>query len=61
MDRAHVYLSMMATDAGAFNFEHYGQLIHTKGPQFNRFDHGKIQNMWKYGQMHPPSYNLKNI
>ena len=28
---------------------------------FLRYDHGKTQNMKKYGQQTPPAYNLTNI
>lgn len=38
---------------------HYGQMIHGDVQKFQRFDHGTIGNMEKYGQATPPDYDLK--
>lgn len=31
------------------------------GTNFQQFDYGYIENLWKYGSMHPPEYNMSNI
>ncbi|XP_043602568.1 lipase 3-like [Bombus pyrosoma] len=38
---------------------HYGQLI--SSGKFQKFDHGLIGNMERYGTIHPPDYNLANV
>lgn len=58
-ERIATYMSMIPCGAGAFNFEHYGQLIHTDKPVFRRFDMGSPEsNMAKYNQTQPPDYDL---
>ena len=44
------YLSNLPSDAGAYDFVHYGQLIYPndKKELFRRFDHGKELNMKYY-------------
>lgn len=49
------------SDAGLYNFEHYGQLYNSKTSEFKRFDYGTDGNMKRYNQETPPHYNLKNI
>lgn len=38
---------------------HYGQL--TKLDRFQQFDYGPLQNLWNYGSVTPPQYNLRSI
>ena len=67
-DKGDVYLSHMPTDAGSFNFIHFGQLIHTSEEEngdglthFRRFDYGEKGNMKRYNQTIPPDYEISNI
>lgn len=62
LDRIDVYLSKMPVDSGAFNYAHYGQLMHLDDPDFQRFDLGTAdKNMARYNQTTPPSYDLAAI
>lgn len=49
------------TPAGASTDQmiHYGQSI--RSGRFRQFDHGAISNMFTYGRLTPPPYNLRNI
>jgi lysosomal acid lipase/cholesteryl ester hydrolase len=61
-DRVLTMISMLPCGAGAYNFEHYGQLIHTEKEAFRRWDYGTAEkNMAKYNQTTPPDYNLAAI
>lgn len=60
-DRIGIYQSYLPTDAGIYNFVHYGQLIRQRSHRFRRFDHGQEENMKKYNQTEAPDYNLSNI
>lgn len=59
--RVEVYFSYLPTDAGIFNYVHYGQLYHEDKPRFRRFDLGSEMNMKKYNQTTPPDYDLKAL
>lgn len=41
-----------------FQAIHFGQLI--SSGKFQKFDHGKAENIERYGQAQPPNYNLQN-
>ncbi|XP_017888742.1 lipase 3-like [Ceratina calcarata] len=45
--------------ASTRQFVHYAQLM-TSG-KFRKYDHGLIGNMKKYGQIHPPDYDLAKV
>lgn len=49
------------TPAGASTnmLVHYGQLM--RSGHFRQFDHGAISNMFTYGRLTPPPYNLRNV
>lgn len=61
MTRTDVYQSYLPTDAGAYNFKHYGQLMRQDGHRFRRYDYGKDINLKKYNQTEAPDYQLSNI
>ena len=61
-ERRDIWISQMPAGAGAFNFQHYGQLIHTEKEAFRRFNYGsKEENMRHYNQTSPPDYELRNL
>ncbi|XP_029052293.2 lipase 3-like [Osmia bicornis bicornis] len=45
--------------ASVMQLVHYGQLINSG--KFQQFNHGLLSNLWTYGQIHPPEYNLNNV
>lgn len=38
---------------------HYGQLI--RSSRFRQFDHGAFSNVFEYGSITPPAYNLRAV
>lgn len=52
-------LAHMPAGASVKTLTHYGQLIRSK--TFQRYDYGMVRNMWHYGSLRPPAYNLGNV
>lgn len=52
-------LAHMPAGASVKTLTHFGQLIRSK--TFRRYDYGMVRNMWHYGSVHPPAYNLNNV
>lgn len=59
MGRAEAYLTHMPSGTSYKNIAHYGQQILNK--DWAHFDHGIVGNKIKYGQIHPPKYDLSKI
>lgn len=59
LNRAEAYLTHMPSGTSYKNIAHYGQAILNKN--FAHFDHGVVANRIKYGQAHPPDYDLSKI
>lgn len=59
MDRAEAYLTHMPSGTSYKNIAHYGQQILNRN--WARYDHGVVGNKIKYGQIHPPTYDLSRI
>lgn len=57
--RAEAYLTHMPSGTSYKNIAHYGQAILNKN--FAHYDHGVVANQIKYGQPHPPDYDLSRI
>ena len=60
-ERYSMALSNMPAGSGIYTYVHYAQLIVSKTDAFKRFDHGKEENMKRYGQESPPDYDLSVI
>ena len=60
-DQYSMALSNMPGGSGVYNYVHYAQLIQSKEEAFRRFDHGKKENLKRYGQKSPPDYDLSLI
>lgn len=54
-----VYVSHAPAGASSRQMFHYRQLF--ESAKFRQYDHGKIENVLKYGQTTPPSYNISKI
>ncbi|KAJ8687586.1 hypothetical protein QAD02_023380 [Eretmocerus hayati] len=59
MDLIPTLLSIFPAGTSRRTVEHYLQNV--AAGDFRMFDYGRQQNMERYGQTEPPSYNLKNI
>ncbi|GMS86403.1 hypothetical protein PENTCL1PPCAC_8578, partial [Pristionchus entomophagus] len=57
--RFPVYLSHLLVSTSTWNFLHYGQ--HAAHESILHFDASPAENMRRYGQINPPSYNFSNI
>lgn len=54
-----VILGHSPAGASADQMIHFGQLI--RSGRFRQFDHGVISNIFEYGSITPPRYNLRNV
>lgn len=58
-DRYDVLSGHAPAGTSVHNLRHWQQF--TKTGEFKRYDYGKRENLKKYGQEHPPMYDLGNI
>lgn len=54
-----VILGHIPSGASMKQFAHYGQGVLSN--EFRQFDYGDDENLMRYGQRDPPSYNLENV
>jgi len=59
MTRLPVYMAHTPAGTSVKNMIHMGQLV--QNGKFQKYDHGFIMNMIRYGSTSPPQYNLKNM
>lgn len=60
-DRQTVMNSNSPSGACFRNWLHYGQMVDQTVHGFARYDHGDDENMQRYGQKTPPSYDLSKL
>lgn len=54
-----IVLGHIPAGASTNQMIHYGQGV--RSGEFRQYDHGFFGNLRKYGQRHPPSYNIENV
>ncbi|XP_037042421.1 lipase 3-like [Bradysia coprophila] len=54
-----VMLGHTPAGASANQLIHYGQGVRSR--RFRQYDWGMVSNLWTYGSINPPAYNLRNI
>jgi pimeloyl-ACP methyl ester carboxylesterase len=54
-----VMLGHTPAGASANQLIHYGQGVRSR--RFRQYDWGMVSNLWTYGSISPPAYNLRNI
>lgn len=54
-----VMLGHTPAGASANQVIHYGHGV--RSGRFRQYDWGMVSNLWTYGSLSPPSYNLRNV
>jgi pimeloyl-ACP methyl ester carboxylesterase len=54
-----VMLGHTPAGASANQLIHYGQGV--RSARFRQYDWGMLSNLWTYGSINPPAYNLRNV
>jgi lysosomal acid lipase/cholesteryl ester hydrolase len=54
-----VMLGHTPAGASANQLIHYGQGV--RSARFRQYDWGMVSNLWTYGSLSPPTYNLRNV